>query len=114
MGFAKRNGIVCYGAQHQLNREPILPENPIVPLEDMIMFTTAKGLFIIRGSEIQQLLSFDETACENNSPITHHDIDSTLIPATTDQTTLSQFIQGSIIAYNTIEKELICCRPDLK
>lgn len=56
------NGIVCYGAQHQLNREPILPENPIVPLEDMIMFTTAKGLFIIRGSEIQQLLSFDETA----------------------------------------------------
>lgn len=63
------NGIVCYGAQHQLNREPILPENPIVPLEDMIMFTTAKGLFIIRGSEIQQLLSFDETACENNSPI---------------------------------------------
>lgn len=26
------NGIVCYGAQHQLNREPILPENPIVPL----------------------------------------------------------------------------------
>ena len=71
------NGIVCYGAQHQLNREPILPENPIVPLEDMIMFTTAKGLFIIRGSEIQQLLSFDETACENNSPITHHDIDST-------------------------------------
>lgn len=36
------NGIVCYGAQHQLNREPILPENPIVPLEDMIMFTTAK------------------------------------------------------------------------
>ena len=81
------NGIVCYGAQHQLNREPILPENPIVPLEDMIMFTTAKGLFIIRGSEIQQLLSFDETACENNSPITHHDIDSTLIPATTDQTT---------------------------
>ena len=39
------NGIVCYGAQHQLNREPILPENPIVPLEDMIMFTTAKGLF---------------------------------------------------------------------
>ena len=41
------NGIVCYGAQHQLNREPILPENPIVPLEDMIMFTTAKGLFII-------------------------------------------------------------------
>ena len=64
------NGIVCYGAQHQLNREPILPENPIVPLEDMIMFTTAKGLFIIRGSEIQQLLSFDETACENNSPIT--------------------------------------------
>ena len=49
------NGIVCYGAQHQLNREPILPENPIVPLEDMIMFTTAKGLFIIRGSEIQQL-----------------------------------------------------------
>ena len=44
------NGIVCYGAQHQLNREPILPENPIVPLEDMIMFTTAKGLFIIRGS----------------------------------------------------------------
>ena len=25
------NGIVCYGAQHQLNREPILPENPIVP-----------------------------------------------------------------------------------
>ena len=91
------NGIVCYGAQHQLNREPILPENPIVPLEDMIMFTTAKGLFIIRGSEIQQLLSFDETACENNSPITHHDIDSTLIPATTDQTTLSQFIQGSII-----------------
>lgn len=108
------NGIVCYGAQHQLNREPILPENPIVPLEDMIMFTTAKGLFIIRGSEIQQLLSFDETACENNSPIAHHDIDSTLIPATTDQTTLSQFIQGSIIAYNTIEKELICCRPDLK
>ena len=97
------NGIVCYGAQHQLNREPILPENPIVPLEDMIMFTTAKGLFIIRGSEIQQLLSFDETACENNSPITHHDIDSTLIPATTDQTTLSQFIQGSIIAYNTID-----------
>ena len=75
------NGIVCYGAQHQLNREPILPENPIVPLEDMIMFTTAKGLFIIRGSEIQQLLSFDETACENNSPIDHHDINSTLIPA---------------------------------
>ena len=33
------NGILCYGAQHQLNREPILPENPIVPLEDMIMFT---------------------------------------------------------------------------
>ena len=80
----------------------------------MIMFTTAKGLFIIRGSEIQQLLSFDETVCENNSPIAHHDIDSTLIPATTDQTTLSQFIQGRIIAYNTIEKELICCRPDLK
>ena len=70
------NGIVCYGAQHQLNREPILPENPIVPLENMIMFTTAKGLFIIRGSEIQQLLSFDETACENNSPIDHHDINS--------------------------------------
>ena len=61
--WALQNGneIVCYGAQHQLNREPILPENPIVPLEDMIMFTTAKGLFIIRGSEIQQLLSFDET-----------------------------------------------------
>ena len=79
--WALQNGneIVCYGAQHQLNREPILPENPIVPLEDMIMFTTAKGLFIIRGSEIQQLLSFDETVCENNSPIAHHDIDSTFL-----------------------------------
>ena len=32
--WALQNGneIVCYGAQHQLNREPILPENPIVPL----------------------------------------------------------------------------------
>ncbi len=108
------NKIVCYETQHQLNREPILPGTPIVPLESCVAFVTPKGLFFIQGSTIEQIFPFDESAYESHAPIIKHEVDSSIAKAANDTTDLSSFLPGSIVVYNIIEKELICCRPDLQ
>lgn len=113
--WALQNGTggACYSAQHQLSRESIPKGYPIVPLEGSIVFYTQKGLSILRGSEVQPLLSFDEFPYENNDPIRFHHTDYELLQSAYDSTPLSDYIKGCSIAYNTVEKELVCCKPEL-
>lgn len=107
------SGEVCYSNQHQLSREPISREYPIIPLEEAILFATPKGLSILQGATTQQLLAFDELPYEDNSKLQDYQLSSNILQATCDTTPLSDFIQGCIIAYNPIEKELLFCQPRL-
>ncbi len=113
--WALQNGetSVCYETQHQLNRLSIPINCPIVPLENGILFITHKGIFAIQGSMTQMLLSFDEIVGESLTPITQQNTNSELAPILADTTKISEFVQGSDVAYNTIEEELIFNRPDL-
>ncbi len=113
--WALQNGTggACYSAQHQLSRESILKEYPIVPLEDSIIFATRKGLSILRGAEIQPVLSFDEFPYENNDLVQYHYF-ANLKQACEDPTPLSEYFKNCSIAYNATEKELICCNTELE
>lgn len=106
-------GEVCYSNQHQLSREPISREYPIIPLEEAIVFATPKGLSILQGATTQQFLSFDELPYENNEKVLDYALSSNVLRATYDTTPLSDFIQGCTIAYNPVEKELLFCQPKL-
>ena len=107
--WALQNGTesVCYSAQHQLSREPIAKGYPIIPLEDTIAFATPKGLSILQGATVQQILSFDEMPYENNKYVLNQISASNVLKAAYDLTPLSEFIPQSMVAYNPIEKELI-------
>ena len=107
------SGEVCYSNQHQLSREPISRGYPIIPLEEVIVFATPKGLSVLQGATTQQLLSFDELPYEDNTKVKESPLSANVLQATYDTTPLSYFIQGCIIAYNSIEKELLFCQPKL-
>lgn len=105
------SGEVCYSNQHQLSREAILKGYPIIPLEEAIAFATPKGLSILQGATIRQILSFEEIPYEKNELIDAHPIEEDTYQATHDPTRLSEHISKSIIAYNPTEKELLLCYP---
>lgn len=105
------SGETCYSSLHQLSREAIAKGYPIIPLEEAIAFATPKGLSILQGSTIQQILSFEEIPYEKNKIVNNHPIEKEIYLSTYDPTPLSEYIRESIIAYNTIEKELLLCHP---
>lgn len=108
------SGDVCYSNLHQLSREPILKGCPIIPLEESIAFATPKGLSLLQGITVQQILSFDEIPYEKNQlVVTSHGLDSDMHQAVYDPTPLSKCIQTCHIAYNPLEKELLFCAPEL-
>lgn len=113
--WALQNGMdeVCYSSLHQLSREPILKGYPIIPLEEAIAFATPKGVSLLQGITVQQLVSFDETPCEKNLLVENHGLDPELYRAVYDPTPLSKCIQSCQIAYNPLEKELFFCAPEL-
>ncbi|WP_272959833.1 hypothetical protein [Barnesiella viscericola] len=105
------SGETCYGLQHQLSREPLSKDYPIIPLEEAVVFTSNKGLSFLQGATVQSLLSFDEIIYEDNNLVKFQDISETLLLSTYDSTPLSQYIKKSIMAYNSLDKELIFCQP---
>lgn len=107
------SGDTCYGLLHQLSREAISKDYPIIPLEEAVVFASSKELSLLQGATVQPILSFDEIIYEKNEFIQDHNLSSKLLQATYDDTPFAQYVRNSIIAYNSIEKELIFCLPEL-
>lgn len=108
------SGETCYGLQHQLSREPISKDFPIIPLEEAVVFASSKELSLLQGATVQPILSFDEIIYEKNEIIKDHNLSEVMLQATYDNSTLAQYVKNSIIAYNSLDKELIFCLPEVE
>lgn len=108
------SGAACYSLQSQLSREPISKEYPIIPLEEAVILVSPKGLSILQGTSVQQIMSFDELPYEDNSLVKNHNLEYAMLQPTYDFTSLSEYIKKSVMAYNPLEKELIICLPALE